>query len=85
MQVVVEARQHQNGSERGSRFMLGSQRSQGTEIGRLGGYGFRGTVTAGDGSSQKGGKMEAGYVNLQDKSSSFHMARASPERRYSEL
>jgi len=26
-QVVVEARQHLNGSERGSRFMLGSQRS----------------------------------------------------------
>jgi len=37
----------------------------GTEIGRLGGYGFRGTVTAGDGSNQKGGKMGAGYVNLQ--------------------
>jgi len=29
----------------------------GTEIGRLGGYGFRGTVTAGDGFNQKGGKM----------------------------
>jgi len=27
IQVVVEARLHQNGSERGSRFMLGSQRS----------------------------------------------------------
>jgi len=37
----------------------------GTEIGRLGGYGFRGTVTVGDGSNQKGGKMGAGYVNLQ--------------------
>jgi len=37
----------------------------GTEIGRLGGYGFRGTVTAGDGSNQKGRKMGAGYVNLQ--------------------
>ena len=37
----------------------------GTEIGRLDGYGFRGTVTAGDGSNQKGGKMGAGYVNLQ--------------------
>jgi len=36
-----------------------------TEIGRLGGYGFRGTVTAGDGSNPKGGKMGAGYVNLQ--------------------
>jgi len=28
-----------------------------TEIGRLGGYAFRGTVTAGDGSNQKGGEM----------------------------
>ena len=37
----------------------------GTEIGRLGGYSFRGTVTAGDRSNQKGGKMGAGYVNLQ--------------------
>jgi len=30
----------------------------GTDIGRLGGYGFRGTGTAGDGSNQKGGKWE---------------------------
>ena len=37
----------------------------GTEIGRLGGYGFRGTVTVGDGSNQKGGTMGAGYVNLR--------------------
>jgi len=37
----------------------------GTEISRLGGYGFRSTVTAGDGSNRKGGKMEIGYVNLQ--------------------
>ena len=36
-----------------------------TEIGRLGGYGFRGTVTAGDGSNQKGGEMGAMYVNLR--------------------
>jgi len=36
----------------------------GTEIGRLEGYSFRGKVTAGDGSNQKGGKMVAGYVNL---------------------
>jgi len=33
----------------------------GTEISRLAGYGFRGTVTAGDGSNPKGGKMGAGY------------------------
>jgi len=31
----------------------------GTEIGRLGGYGFQGTVTMSDGSNQKGGKMGA--------------------------
>jgi len=31
-----------------------------TEISRLGDNGFRGTVTAGDGSNQKGGKMGAG-------------------------
>jgi len=37
----------------------------GTVIGRLGGYGFRGTVTAGDGSNQNGGKIGTGYVNLQ--------------------
>jgi len=37
----------------------------GTEIGRLGGYGFRGKVTAGDGSNPKGRKMGAGYVNLR--------------------
>jgi len=37
----------------------------GTEINRLGGYGFRGTVIAGDGSNQKGRKMGAGYVNLR--------------------
>ena len=36
-----------------------------TEIGRLGGYFFRGTVTAGDGSNQKGEKMGAEYVNLR--------------------
>jgi len=37
----------------------------GTEIGRLGGYGFRGTVTADDGSNQKGREIGAGYVNLR--------------------
>ena len=34
----------------------------GTEISRLGGYSFRGTVTGGDGSNQN----EAGHVNLQE-------------------
>jgi len=36
----------------------------GTEIGMLGGYGFQGRVTAGD-SSDKKGKMGAGYNNLR--------------------
>jgi len=39
----------------------------GTEIGKLGGYGFRGIVTAGDRSNQKEEKMGAGYVNLRRK------------------
>ena len=39
----------------------------GTEIGRFRGYNFRGTVTAGNGSNQKGEKMGAGYVNVQGK------------------
>jgi len=39
----------------------------GTEIGRLGGYGFRGTISEGDGSIQKGGKMRAGYLDLRGK------------------
>jgi len=39
----------------------------GTEISRLGVYGFRGTGTAGVGSNQEGGKMGAGYVNLREK------------------
>jgi len=38
----------------------------GTEIGTLGGYGFQGQVTAGD-SSDKQGKMGAGYNNLSRK------------------
>ena len=36
----------------------------GTEIGMLGGYGFQGRITAGDG-SDKQGKMGAGYNNLR--------------------
>jgi len=37
----------------------------GTVIGRLGGYGFRGTVSADDGSNQNRGEIGAGYVNLR--------------------
>ena len=39
----------------------------GTEIGKLQGYDFRGTVIAGDRSNQKEEKMGAGYVNLREK------------------
>jgi len=46
---------------------IGREYWMGTEIDRLGGYGFRGTVTAGDGSNQKGRKMGAGFVNLRGK------------------
>ena len=38
----------------------------GTEISILGGYGFQGQVTAGDGTDQKG-KMRAGYNRLRRK------------------
>jgi len=38
----------------------------GKEIGMLGGYGFQGQITAGDG-SDKQGKMGAGYNNLRRK------------------
>jgi hypothetical protein len=38
----------------------------GTEIGMLGGYGFQGQITAGDGSDKKG-KMGAGYNKLRRK------------------
>ena len=38
----------------------------GTEIGRLEGYSFQGTVTVGDRSKQRGGKIRAGYVNLRN-------------------
>jgi len=37
----------------------------GTEISRLGGFGFRGTITAGGDSNQKGGKIGANNVNLR--------------------
>jgi len=46
--------------------LIGRERDDwmGTEIGMLGGYGFQGQVTAGDGSDQKG-KLGAGYNNPQ--------------------
>ena len=42
-----------------------------TEIGMLGAYGFQGQVTAGD-SSDKQGKMGAGYNNLRRKKKKRH-------------
>jgi len=39
----------------------------GTEVGRLAGYSFQGTVTASDRSNQKGEKIRAGYVILRKK------------------
>jgi len=39
----------------------------GTSNGRLGGYGFRGTVTAGDGSNQKGGNRECEPAETKEK------------------
>jgi len=42
----------------------------GTEVGMLGGYGFQGQVTAGDGSEKQGKmplKMGVGYNNLRRK------------------
>jgi hypothetical protein len=39
----------------------------GTEMDILGGYGFQGAVTAGDGCNQKGDKMGAGFINLRRK------------------
>jgi len=38
-----------------------------TEIGRLGGCGFQGAVTTGDGSNQKGEKMGIGFIDLRRK------------------
>jgi len=46
--------------ERGHNYWMG------TEIGKLGDYGFQEQVTAGDG-SDKQGKMGAGYNNLRKK------------------
>ena len=52
----------------------------GTEICRLGGYGFRGTVTVSDGSNQTGGGMEAGYVNAGKKEKAAEKSGTQRER-----
>jgi len=67
IQALLTAARASGGKDERQVRLTGIEREywMGTEIGRLGGYGFRGTVTAGDGFSQKGGKMGAGYVNLR--------------------
>ena len=67
IQALLTAARASGGKDECKARLKGIEREywMGTEIGRLGGYGFRGTVTAGDGSNQKGGKMGAGYVNHQ--------------------
>jgi len=67
IQALLTALRSSGGKDECQVRLTGIEREywMGTEIGKLGGYGFRGTVTVGDGSNQKGGKMGAGYVNLR--------------------
>jgi len=67
IQALLTAARASGGKHECQVQMTGIEREywMGIEIGRLGGDGFRGTVTAGDESNQKGGKMGAGYVNLR--------------------
>jgi len=67
IQTLLTAARASGGKDECQVRLIGIEREywMGTEIDRIGGYSFRGTVTAGDGSNQKGGKMGAGYVNLQ--------------------
>ena len=67
IQALLTAARASGGKDECQIRLTGIEREywMGSEIGRLGAYGFRGTVTAGDGSNQKGGKMGAGYVNLR--------------------
>jgi len=67
IQALLTAAGASGGKEECQVRLTGIEREywMGTEIGRLGGYGFRGIVTASDGSNQKGGEMGAGYVNLR--------------------
>jgi len=73
IQALLTAARASGGKDEYQLRLTGIEREywMGTEIGRLGGYSFRGTVTAGDGSIQKGGKMGAGYVNLREKRKSL--------------
>ena len=66
-QALLTAARASGGKDECQVRLIGIEREywMGTEIGRLGSYGFRGTVQAGDGSNQKGGEVGAGYVNLR--------------------
>jgi len=67
IQALLTAARVSGGKDECQVRLLGIEREywMGTEISRLGGYGFQGTVAAGDGSNQKVWKMGAGFVNLQ--------------------
>jgi len=67
IQALLTAARASGGKDECQVRLIGIEREywMGTEIGRLGGYAFRGTVTADDGSNQKGMKTGAGYVNLR--------------------
>jgi len=67
IQALLTAARASSGKDECQVRLTGIEREywMGIEISRLGGYGFRGTITAGDGSNQKGGKVGAGYVNLR--------------------
>jgi len=60
IQALLTAARASGGKDEYQIRLTGIEREywMGTEIGRLGGYGFRGIVTAGDGSNQKGGEMK---------------------------
>ena len=61
IQALLTAARASGGKDECQVRLTGIEREywMGTEIGRLGGYGFQGTVTAGDGYHQKGGKIRA--------------------------
>jgi len=67
IQALLTAARASGGKDKCQVRLTGIEREywMGAEIGRLEGYGFRGTVTGGDGSDQEGGEMGAGYVNLR--------------------
>jgi len=67
IQALLTAARASGGQDECQVRLTGIEREywMGIEIRRLGVYGFRGTVTAGDGSNQKEEKMGAGYVNLR--------------------